>query len=190
MTQPSIKGVAFQSVAEDLHRLRTERRIREEDLESRLKPGDMVHLDEMVVPSLWYPIDVYGRCLDLLCDVEGEGRPSYLVARGSKAAERMMAVGAYRHFLAAADRWGQRAGQAMVQLASAMYSFMDWVIHHDESTGTCTIEVGGAADFPESARHTAQGFVEVLFSRIDGAPVVVAARRPRPDLVIYEVRRR
>ena len=190
MTQASIKGVAFQSVAEDIHRLRTEGRIRGEDLENLLKPGDSAHFDEMVVPSLWYPIDVYGRCLDLLCTVEGQGRPSYLVARGTKAAERMMAVGAYRHFLAAADRWGHRAGQAMVQLASAMYSFMDWIITSDESTGIYTIEVRGAADFPDSARHTAQGFVEVLFSRIGGAPVEVIARRPRPDLVTYEIHRR
>ncbi|HME69592.1 MAG TPA: hypothetical protein VKM54_06955 [Myxococcota bacterium] len=190
MTQASIKGVAFQSVAEDIHRLRTQGRIRENDLETLLKPGDMAHLDEMVVPSLWYPIDVYGRCLDLLCSVEGQGRPVYLVTRGVKAAERMMAVGAYRHFLAAADRWGQRAGQAMVQLASAMYSFMEWVITHDESADVSTIEVQGAADFPDSARYTTQGFVEVLFSRIGGAPVEVVTRRPRPDLVTYEIRRR
>jgi hypothetical protein len=102
----------------------------------------------------------------------------------------MMAVGAYRHFLAAADRWGQRAGQAMVQLASAIYSFMDWVIHHDEAAGVSTIEVQGAQDFPDSARHTAQGFVEVLFSRIEGAPVEVLMRRPRPEVVTYEIRRR
>ncbi|HBZ70735.1 MAG TPA: hypothetical protein DEP35_13780 [Deltaproteobacteria bacterium] len=190
MTQSSIKGVAFQSVAEDIHRLRTEGRIRQDDLMAVLKPGDMAHLEETVVPSLWYPIDVYGRCLDLLCIVEGHGRPSYLVARGAKAAERMMAVGAYRHFLAAADRWGQRAGQAMVQLASAMYNFMIWVITHEESTGTCRIEVQQAADFPDSARHSAHGFVEVLFTRIEGAPVEVGSRRPRPDLVMYEIRRR
>jgi len=190
MTQASIKGLAFQSVAEDIHRLRMERRILEEDLESLLKPGDMAHLDEVVVPSLWYPIDVYGRCLDLLCSAEGEGRPAYLVTRGVKAAERMMAVGAYRHFLAAADRWGQRAGQAMVQLASAMYNFMEWVIRHDDSADVSIIEVRGAAAFPASARHTAQGFVEVLFSRIGGAPVEVVARRPRPDFVTYHIRRR
>jgi hypothetical protein len=190
MTQASIKGLAFQSVAEDIHRLRMEKRIREDDLESLLKPGDVAHLDEIVVPSLWYPIDVYGRCLDLLCTVEGQGRPAYLVTRGVKAAERMMAVGAYRHFLAAADRWGQRAGQAMVQLASAMYNFMEWVISHDDSADVSMIEVRGAADFPDSARHTAQGFVEVLFSRIGGAPVEVVARRPRPDLVTYHIRRR
>jgi hypothetical protein len=190
MTQASIKGVAFQSVAEDIHRLRTEGRIGEHELETRLKPGDLAHLDEMVVPSLWYPVDVYGRCLDLLCSVEGQGRTSYLVTRGIKAAERMMAVGAYRHFLAAADRWGQRAGQAMVQLASAMYNFMDWGIQHDESADTTTIEVRGAADLPDAARYTAQGFVEVLFSRIGGAPVEVVTHRPQPDLVTYEIRRR
>jgi len=190
MTEPSIKGVAFQSVADDIHRLRKAGRISEQDLETLLKPGDTAHFDEMVVPSLWYPIDVYGRCLDLLCAAEGEGRPAYLIARGTKAAERMMAVGAYRHFLAAAGRWGQRAGEAVVQFASAMYSFMTWGITHHEATGVYTIEVQGAADFPDSARYTAQGFVEVLFSRIDGSPVEVKTQRPRPDLVTYEIRRR
>jgi hypothetical protein len=190
MTQPSIKGVAFQSVVEDIQRLRKEGRIGEPEFETLLKPGDIAHLDEVVQPSLWYPVDVYGRCLDLLCTVEGEGRSSYLVMRGVKAAERMMAIGAYRHFLSAADRWGQRAGEAMSQLATAMYNFMEWVIQHDEAAGISVLEVKGAADLPDAARHTVQGFIEVLFSRIGGTPVLVSSRRPKPDLVVYEIRRR
>jgi hypothetical protein len=186
--KPSIKGVAFQSVADDIHRLRKERRIGEAELATFLKPDDMPHLDEMVVPSLWYPIGMYGRCLELLCEVEGEGQHRYLVDRGAKAAERMMAVGSYRHFLAAAGRWGQRAGQAMMQLAAAMYSFTDWQVRHDPATDGYTLEVQRAADFPDSARYTAQGFVEVLFSKIGGQPVQVVTRRPRPDLVTYEIR--
>ena len=189
MDQPSIKGVAFQSVADDIHRLRKARKIGDAELATFLKPDDVSHLDEMVVPSLWYPIGMYGRCLELLCDVEGKGQHAYLVERGAKAAERMMAVGSYRHFLAAAGRWGQRAGQAMMQLAAAMYSFTDWQVHHDPVTDGYTLEVQRAADFPDAARYTAQGFVEVLFSKIGGQPVQVVSRRPHADLVTYEIRR-
>src|SRR5262245_11488539 len=89
MEKASIKGVAFQSVAEDIHRLRKEKRIPDEVLHNFLKADDLAHLDEMVVPSLWYPIGVYGRCLELLCQVEANGEPDYLISRGVKAAERM-----------------------------------------------------------------------------------------------------
>jgi hypothetical protein len=183
----SIKGVALQSVTEDVHRLRRAGRIGEPDLAARLKAEDLALLDEMTVPSLWYPIASYGRMLELLCEVEGGGEDSYLVERGVRAAERMMQASAYRHVLQSADRWGDRAGQMMIQLAGGFYDFTRWQLRFEEATGRYLLEVDGAADFPDAARKTAQGFVQVLFERIGGRAVTVWSRRPSPERFLYEV---
>jgi hypothetical protein len=184
---PSIKGAALQSVTEDVHRLRNEGRITDADLQARLKPDDLRHLDEMTVPGLWYPMSVYAGLLELLRDVEGGGRDEYLIERGMHAAERLMNVGAYRHFLQSAARWGERAGEAMIQLASAFYNFTVWKLSHEAAHDTYVLEVSEARDFPNAARLTAQGFVEVLFAYMGGKPVRVSSRRPVPDRVLYEV---
>ena len=46
-----------------------------------------------------------------------------------------------------------------------------------------------AGDFPESARYAAQGFVQVLFEHIEGAAVVILSKRPKPDRIVYSIRR-
>ena len=184
---PSVKGVALQSVTEDVHRLRQEKQITQADIEARLKPDELRHLDEMTVPGLWYPITLYAGLLELLRDVEGRGNDQYLVERGIRAAERLMQVGAYRHFLQSAARWGERAGEAMIQLASAFYNFTVWTLGHDEGRDAYTLEVSGAQDFPNAARFTAQGFVQVLFSHMGGKPVRVTSRRTGPDRLVYAI---
>jgi hypothetical protein len=183
----SIKGVALQSVTEDVHRLRRDGHISEDLLAAHLKDEDLALLDEMTSPSLWYPIASYGRMLDLLCEVEGGGDESYLVERGVRAAERMMQASAYRHVLQSADRWGDRAGQMMIQLAAGFYDFTRWSLRYDEAGARYLLEVDGAADFPDAARKSAQGFVLVLFEHMGGRPVTVRSRRPSPDRFVYEI---
>jgi hypothetical protein len=189
MPIPSIKGAALQSVTEDVHRLRNAGRLSESLLAAHLKPEDLHALDEITVPGLWYPIATYGRLLDLLCEVEGRGRPEYLVDRGARAAERLMAAGAWRHVLSSADRWGDRAGEAMIQVAKGFYNFTEWVLEHHAQTDRYTLSVKGAGDFPDAARYAAQGFVQVLFAKMGGRPVDVTSVRPSPDRIVYEIRR-
>ena len=183
----SIKGVALQSVTEDVQRLRREGRIRDIDLRTWLKPEDEELLDEVTSPSLWYPIASYGRMLELLCHVEGDGQESYLIARGVRAAERMMQASAYRHVLQSADRWGDRAGEMMIQIAGSFYDFTRWSLHREEGGQRYRLQVEDAGDFPDAARWTAQGFVQVLFARMGRRPVTVRSRRPSPDRIVYEV---
>lgn len=183
----SIKGVALQSVTEDVHRLRGAGRLSDAVLAARLKDEDRALLDEMTSPSLWYPIASYGRMLELLCEFEGGGDDAYLVERGVRAAERMMQASAYRHVLQSADRWGDRAGEMMIQLAAGFYDFTRWSLRYDEAGRRYVLDVEGAADFPDAARKTAQGFVQVLFERIGGRAVTVRSRRPSPDRFLYEV---
>jgi hypothetical protein len=184
---PSIKGMALQSVTEDVQRLLAAKRITQADLEKRLAPDDLRHLEEPTVPGLWYPISLYAGLLELLRDVEGGGRDEYLVERGVRAAERLMQVGAYRHFLQSAARWGERAGEAMIQLASAFYDFTQWTLTHEAASDAYALDVTGAREFPDAARLSAQGFVQVLFARMGGRPVRVTSRRAGPDRLRYEI---
>jgi hypothetical protein len=189
MAAATIKGVAFQSVAADVNRLRQSGAISEADLRSAIKSDEIKYLDETVVPGLWYPLGTYGRLLDLLCRKEGGDRSEYLIERGARAAERMMSQGAYRDFLASASRWGERAGQAMVQLSKALYGGTRWSASYSGEGRTAEIIVDEAGDFLDSARYAAQGFVQVLFARIEGAGVDVTSHRPRTDRIVYSIRR-
>lgn len=189
MASATIKGVAFQSVAADVNQLRKTGVITEADLRGAIKGDEMKYLDEQVVPGLWYPLGTYGRLLDLLCRKEGGSRSEYLIERGARAAERMMSQGAYRDFLSAANRWGERAGQAMVQLAKALYGGTTWSASYSGEEHTAEIVIDDAGDFPNAARYAAQGFVKVLFKRIEGAEVAIASHSPKPDRIVYSIRR-
>jgi len=189
MASATIKGVAFQSVAADVIQLRRSGVISEADLRAAIKSDEVKYLDEAVVPGLWYPLGTYGRLLDLLCRKQAGDRSAYLIERGARAAERMMNQGAYRDFLATANRWGERAGQAMVQLAKALYGGTRWSASYSGEAHTAEIVVDDAGDFPDSARYAAQGFVQALFARIEGAEVETSSHRSRPDRIVYSIRR-
>jgi hypothetical protein len=189
MGPATIKGVAFQSVAADVNRLRKSGVISEEDLRAAIKSDEMKYVDEPVVLGLWYPLGTYGRLLDLLCRKEGGERAEYLIERGARAAERMMSQGAYRNFLASANRWGERAGQAMIQLARALYGGTRWTASYSGSAHAAEIVVDDAGEFPDSARYAALGFVKVLFRHIEGAEVEIKSHSPKKDRIVYAIRR-
>jgi hypothetical protein len=189
MASATIKGVAFQSVAADVNKLRASGAITETDLRGAIKSDERRILTEAVIPGLWYPLAVYGRLLDLLRRIEGGDRTDYLIERGGRAAERMMSQGAYRDFLTSANRWGERAGQAMVQLAKALYGGTRWSASYSGEDHAAEIVVDDAAEFPDSARHAAQGFVKVLFTRIEGAEVEVSSHCPSKDRIVFSIRR-
>jgi hypothetical protein len=189
MGSATIKGVAFQSVAADVNKLRASGAITETDLRGAIKPDERRVLTEAVIPGLWYPLPTYGRLLDLLCRKEGGDRVDYLIERGARAAERMMSEGAYRSFLATANCWGERAGQAMMQLAKALYGGTRWSASYSGEDHAAEIVVDDAAEFPDSARYAAQGFVKVLFTRIEGAEVEISSHSPTRDRIVYSIRR-
>jgi hypothetical protein len=189
MAPATIKGVAFQSVVADVNRLRKSGVISEADLRAAIKSDEIKVVDEPVVLGLWYPLATYGRLLDLLCRKEGGDRVDYMIERGARAAERMMSQGAYRNFLASASRWGERAGQAMVQLAKALYGGTSWTATYSGEEHAAEIVVDDAAEFPESARYAAQGFVKVLFEHVEGAEVEIKSSSPKKDRIVYSIRR-
>ncbi len=58
---------------------------------------------------------------------------------------------------------------------------------HEKSRDAYVLEVSGAQDFPNAARFTAQGFVQVLLEHMGGKPVRVSSRRPGPDRLLYAI---
>lgn len=199
MAVPSIKGTAFQSVVEDLRRLCETGRLSADGLEARLEAEDLRLLDEKVLPGLWYPLTSYGRLTELLMEVEGGGRTSYVVARGARAAERLFAAGLY-HQLARGDeisekkratneRWSEHEANLMTSLAGAIFSVSRWRFVGDpDGTGTSRIEVSEAAALPEVSRWAAQGFVEYTTSRLSGLRTRVTSERPAPDRIVFTLR--
>ena len=77
----------------------------------------------------------------------------------------------------------------MVQLAKALYGGTRWSATYSGEDHAAEIMVDDAAEFPESARYAAQGFVKVLFTRIEGAEVEVSSQSPKRDRIVYSIRR-
>jgi len=186
----SIKGLALQSVVQDLERLRREGRLDRATLERISKPEDRELLDELPMPTLWYPIDAYARLLELLWEIEGGRAEAYLIDRGARAAERILAAGIYASMLATAERWGgDHVGRAVLNLSTGLYDFTTWKLEGRSSDESFRIVLSDAARFPDVARLTAQGFLQVLFARSSDEPVRVTSRRFGHDEIVMEVRR-
>lgn len=182
---PSIKGTAFQSVHDDVHRLLAEGRLSRSALEVRLEAADLAILDEKVIPSSWYPIASYARMVELLVDLEAGGRrEEYLIERGERAGARLAALGIYQQLELSLDRVGATVGKLGASLSGAIYNFTRWR-YEAADLGSFTIMVEEAEAFPEVSRFTTQGFIAYTAERISGRPTQVTSERPAPQRVLF-----
>lgn len=199
MDGPAIKGSAFQSVVEDVQRLLQDGRLSREELEFRLEPADLPFLEDKVLPPFWYPIETYRRLSELLMELEGGGRPEYIVRRGARAAERLFTLGIYQQLRrgekiaeemrSSGSAWSQQDGAIMATLAGAIFNFTSWRFVADpEQRGAHRIEVSDAAALPEVARFAAQGFIEYVSTRLAKAHVRVTSERPSPERVVFQLK--
>jgi hypothetical protein len=189
MSCPSIRGIALQKTLEDTARLLADGRISRERLEASVKPEDLRLLDETLVPTLWYPIAAYGAYNQLLWEVEGGGREEYLVERGRASARRIFETGTYAQTVETARKWGgDQVARVLISFSSTFYNFMHWEFQGDVYDSACAIDVRDAADFPDSGRFTAQGFIEQLYSDVLERRLLVRSERPQPDHVLYHIR--
>lgn len=185
MKVPSIKGTAFQSAPDDIHRLLAEGRLSREELEVALEAEDLRILEQKISPSTWYPIATYARLIDLLVAKEARGRSeSYLLKRGARAAERLARAGIYQQLHMSSEHIGVRVGHLITSLAAAIYNFTRWRFE-PKGKQDFTIWVEEASAFPEVARFTAQGFIHYVSTQTSGVPTDVVSDRPSPDLILY-----
>lgn len=191
MDRPAVKGTALESALTDLRSLLESGALSREALEARLELDDLRILDAKLLPSAWYPIETYGRILELLGAVEGEGRPEYHIERGRRAAQRLLQSGIYRQ-LESAERMAYRYSHGAVvsillTVGRALFSFGEWRVVSEEEHEVC-YEIAGAEAFPELARYTIQGFTEWAARQVAGEGARVTSRRPAPDRVEFRIR--
>ena len=188
MAEPSIKGTAFQSVLEDVSALIESGRIDRDRFESATKPADRELLGEMLVPGLWYPLESYTRLLDLLWEVEGEGRPAYVVERGARAAERILAAGAYADLVETAERWGgSQLVQSVLSLSTSLFDFIQVELQGEIGETRFEVIFRAESAIPDCARYASQGFFRPLFERLAGCPVEVESRRLSESELLFSV---
>jgi hypothetical protein len=191
VSTPSIKGTAFASAVADLQEFLDRGRITREQVEVRLRKEDVEIIDAKILPGDWYPIESYGRILELLGSVAGGG-PAYHLQRGRRTAERLFGSGIYKQFDRAAEKRGQRESSELVSLmltvGRTLYNFGSWEVVQDASARRRTrFELRQMEALPENARITIQGFVEWAAEHIVGGAVRVESRRTQQGRIQFDI---
>jgi hypothetical protein len=194
MPVPSIKGTAYNSVHEDLHRMLDDGRVSHDDLEAALSKAELEMFDSKVLASKWYPISTYRKLLALVAEKEGKGRSTeeYLSERGWRAAERLKEAGIYKQLGSdegSGKSWGARVADLVAKISGLLYNFTRWSVDEPQNPATFHVIVDDAKDFADECRYTAQGFVAFAATMMAGAPVKISSTRPSPDRIVYTVRR-
>jgi hypothetical protein len=178
----SIKGSAFQSVQADIHRLVDTGELDLDELGEGLTAKDRDWLDAFVTPVSWMPIATYGRLLELLASREGGADPiDYLRARGREAGKRLLG-GAYQGFARASNGLDLKGVQIVIGVARLLYDFMQWEAKA-LANGSFEIVVKEATEFPATALHTAEGFLELYGELTSGRRPEISSTRPTLDTV-------
>jgi len=184
---PSIKATGFQSAADDLVRLIDAGRISRAEIEARLRAEDLRYLDKQLAATTWVPIDTYARLVDILVELEANGHAEvYLHNRGIRAAQRLHKANIYRQFEASTETWGNRVGKIVTTMSTVLYNFTRWTFEMGKGHGVWRITVDDAAQFPEVARFTTQGFIEYASRAVSGGNEVVSSERVSRDQLIYK----
>lgn len=183
---PSIKATGFQSAANDLVRLADAGRISREEVEARLRAEDMRYLDKQLAATTWVPIATYARVVDILIELEANGQPEvYLHNRGVRSAQRLHKANIYRQFEASTETWGNRVGKIVTTMSTVLYNFTRWTFEVGQGRGVWQITVDEAAEFPEVARFTTQGFIEYTSRTVSGGNEIVTSERVGRDRIVY-----
>ncbi len=207
MAEPSIKGSVFKGVIDALARLQEEGRVSQEVVDTQLAAEDLAFLEGEISPSAWYPMESYGRFMQLLGEIEGAGKDAYFVERGRVSARRLMESGLYQQ-LAFLSRWEQAIGanrgdqsaviagyarnlRMVSSLASAIYNVGKWEVEPDpDHPGRVSIAVREARAYSEPMRLAIEGFLNEC-SRAARKELVhlYVSERPSPDLMLLRMTR-
>jgi hypothetical protein len=179
-----VKGTIFQNVVNEINEHLGNGALSRSDLERGCKPDDLEFLEQDIGIASWYPVDVYGRFLRVVCDRVGGGRRDFLIESGRASARRVIEMGVYSQLGEQTERWEQRIGRILITLSGSFYNFGDWQWIGGGDHGF-RIEVRDCAALPEEAALRAQGFIELLTCRSAGRRVLVDYERPRPSLIVF-----
>jgi hypothetical protein len=198
--RPSVKGRIFAPAVEDVQKLLANGTLRRGELTRWLAASDLPYLDHEPLGTEWYDIAVYARLLELLRDVEGEGKNEYLRRRGMRTAERLMEAGLYAQ-LEYLNRLSKnelsdprerfhafgRDLRLLTSISSTIFNFAKWEVKPDpELDLRYRIDVSEARDFPEPQCWTTDGFVNRMAAQ-HGDAELWSWERPRADLVVWRM---
>jgi len=199
-TEPSIKGSVFVRAVEDTLKLVSAGTLARSHLGRWLRPTDMALLDQPVISSGWYNVQTYGRLLELLRDVEGEGRNEYLRERGARSAELLRKAGQYQQMeylnrTQAAQQKDPRArilafGRDLRLITTVFGSLLNFgrleVKSDPEQVDRYVMEYVDVAAYPEGLCWTTDGFVNRI-SKPRDQPDLWRWERPAPDRIVYRM---
>jgi hypothetical protein len=178
----SIKGSAFQSVQADVLRLIDQGELDLDEVGEGLTAKDRDWLDAFVTPVSWMPIATYGRLLELLAQTEGGDDPiDYLRGRGREAGKRLLG-GAYQGFARASNGLDLKGVQIVIGVARLLYDFMEWEVAALPD-GSFEITVSEGREFPTTALHTAEGFLELYGELTSAKRPKITSTRPDADTI-------
>ncbi len=168
MKIPSIKGIAFKSVVQDLELLVEGGRIGQSALERILPRQDLDFFEEKIIDSKWYPMASYHRMMKLLRDTEGKGKNAYLRERGARTAQRLLDSGIY-HQLRYAGKMepaktredAERHVRLIATLWDGIFNVGEWRVYtNEEKPNELGIDIYDAKQIPDTALEAIAGFVD------------------------------
>jgi hypothetical protein len=143
--------------------------------------------------------------MQLLGDVEGDGKDAYFLERGRASARRLIGSGLYQQ-LAFLPRWEETSNWAgtdesaviasythnlrmVVSMASGIYSVGKWVVEPDpEYAGRVLIAVREASAYSEPMRLAIEGFLnECSRAAREDLNDLHTSERPAPDLILLRM---
>lgn len=199
---PSIKGSIFLRGVEDLRKLLSKGQLSQAELESRLEPGDLVHLREPVHVSSWYAVATYGRILEVLREVEGQGSDEYLRRRGAGSAEALLEAGMYQQLeylsrtqvaeASGAEERFRAFGRDLKLLVSLHATLLNFGVQtakpDPEHADRYRLEISQADPYPEPLIWTTDGFINRMATQHRSRNLWTWSR-PRQDLIVFRMTR-
>jgi len=199
---PSIKGTVFIRAVEDILKLVSKGTLSRSELQRRLRPADAKVLDQPVAPSSWYDVQIYGRLLEFLRDVEGEGSNEYLRERGARSAELLRQAGLYQQMeylnrTQAAQQTDARARylafgrdlRLLTTMHGSILNFGRQLVKEDpEHADRYLMVYEEVAPYPEALCWTTDGLVNRM-ARQHGQPDLWKWERPAPHSIVYRMTR-
>jgi hypothetical protein len=199
---PSIKGSVFAGVVEDVKKLLQSGLAPRHEAVRFLRPQDFALLEEPVVITRWYDIQIYTRMSELLREVEGGGSNEYLRTLGRQTANRLLEAGLYSQLeylnraevakvtdTAARFAAFGRDLRLLTSLSASILNFSRWASLSDpERAGRYKIEVTEARDFPEVLAWRSDGFVNQM-ATVHGDPDLWSWERVADDRIVFRMLR-
>jgi len=198
----SIKGSVFVRAVEDIGKLVSAGTLSRSELQRKLPATDVALLNQPVIPSSWYDVQAYGRLLELLRDVEGEGKNEYLRERGARSAELLRQAGLYQQmeYLNRTQLAQQKDARArylafgrdlrlLTTMHGSILNFGRQLVKDDpQYADRYVMEYQDVAHYPEALCWTTDGFVNRM-AKQHGMPDLWKWERPTQDLILYRMTR-